>query len=140
MSRVLLDTNIVVFMLTNQLTEISPDVTAIIKDYSISLEISTISVMEIIQLCRIGKIRLKKGMKPEDVPVYIEDEFYITIKGFSKPHACTMASLCISHEHNDPFDHAIISHAIADRSTLVSSDSRFKNYKNQKLNFIYNKR
>lgn len=140
MNRVLLDTNIVVFMLTNQLAEISREVKAIIKDYSTLLEVSTISVMEIIQLCRIGKIQLKKGIKPEDIPVYIEKEFFITIKGFSKYHTYTLAHLNVSNEHNDPFDHAIISHAITDRYTLVSSDSRFKQYEKQKLDFLFNQR
>lgn len=140
MSQVLLDTNIVVFMLTNRLDEISRDVNLILKDYNTSLAISTISVMEIIQLCRTGKIKLKKGLKSEDVPLYIENEFFITIRSFSKTHTSTMATLHISNDHNDPFDHAIISHAITDRYTLVSSDSRFKHYENQHLSFVYNKR
>jgi len=48
--------------------------------------------------------------------------------------------LSIAPGHNDPFDHAVISHAIADRLTLISSDRKFEQYQSQRLNFVFNKR
>ena len=75
-----------------------------------------------------------------DMVKAIEEDLYIEILPFTKEHSYTMAKLEIAIGHNDPFDHSIISHAITDKLTLVSSDRKFKEYIPQKLNFVYNKR
>jgi len=45
-----------------------------------------------------------------------------------------------SKGHKDPFDHMIISHAITEQMTLVSSDTRFPFYRRQGLKLLYNER
>ena len=139
-NRYLLDTNILVFIVTGEIEEINRDVYALMSDYENLFEISTISVMELIQLHRIGKVRLKRGESVNGVLEKLEDETGIKIVPFNAPHTKTLSNLDIVDGHNDPFDHAIISQAITDRYTLISSDSKFKHYRDQNLNFVFNKR
>jgi len=139
-SRYLLDTNILAFLITGETDEVNRDVKLIIQDYNNSLYTSVICMTELIQLDRIGKIRLKKGQNIERAFDTLREQIGVSIAPFNESHLGVMASLKISEGHNDPFDHAIISHAIADRYTLISSDGKFRHYRNQKLNFVYNKR
>ncbi|MFJ1492427.1 type II toxin-antitoxin system VapC family toxin [Capnocytophaga canis] len=136
--RYLLDTNILVFLLSDK-EEISKDVFNIIGDYSNIICTSSICVMELVQLYRIGKIK-PKYKTAEAMVKAIEDEFYIEVLPFDKNHTKTLSKLQIADKHNDPFDHSIISHAITDKLVLVSSDGKFDNYTPQKLKFVYNKR
>lgn len=136
----LLDTNILVFLITEEDDELSREVDFILDDYYNQIETSSISMMELVQLCRIGKIKLKKGTKLDDLPDYIHDVLGISIVNFGKEHTKTLSNLEIAAGHKDPFDHSIISHAITDRYTLISSDGKFKDYEKQNLNFVYNKR
>ena len=46
----------------------------------------------------------------------------------------------IAKGHKDPWDHMIISHAITERLTLVSSDQRFPFYRRQGLNLLFNEK
>lgn len=92
MARYLLDTNILVFLITEADDEISCKINFILDDYYNQVETKTLSNLEI----AVG--------------------------------------------HKDPFDHSIISHAITDKYTLISSDSKFREYEKQNLSFIYNKR
>jgi len=139
-NRLFLDTNILVFLVTKDAGELSSDVRNLISDYSCTLYASSVAILELLQLYRIGKIRFKKGQKIEDIFGIMENELGVSIVSFDAKHAKSLSNLYIVEGHNDPFDHAIISHAIADRYTLVSSDSKFRHYKNQHLNFVYNKR
>lgn len=59
---------------------------------------------------------------------------------FSREHLVTLSKLQIAVRHKDPFDHAIIAHAITEKLILISSDRQFENYIGQHLDFIYNKR
>ena len=72
----------------------------------------------------------------------IKKDFYIDILPFKDEHLMTFARLRlnIAKGHKDPFDHMIISHAITEKMTLVSSDSRFPFYRRQGLKLLYNKR
>jgi PIN domain nuclease of toxin-antitoxin system len=139
-NRFLLDTNILAFIITGSQKEISFEVQQIIDDYNNVLETSTISIKELIHLFRKGKIQLKKGEKLSEIPDLIENQFGIKIVPFTKKHINFLANLNPVPGHNDPDDFAIISHAISDKYILVSSDTKFIDYKNQKLEFIYNKK
>ena len=96
--------------------------------------------MELIQLFRIGKIKLKKGEKINNIHSYIDNEYGIEIMPFTQKHTETMSNLIVPEGHNDPLDHAIISQAIKEKYTLISSDNKFKAYEKQNLKFIFNKR
>ena len=44
--------------------------------------------------------------------------------------------LNLFEDHRDPSDHVIISHAMTERMTLISSDTRFPYYRDQGLDLI----
>jgi PIN domain nuclease of toxin-antitoxin system len=140
MPRYLLDTNIVIFMISGELDNISPDVTTILSDYDNELNTNSIVILELLQLYRNKKVSTKKYHTAEDFLKAVEDVFYIKILPFSREHLATLSKLQIAARHKDPFDHAIIAHAITEKLTLISSDRQFENYTGQHLDFIYNKR
>ncbi|PID88027.1 MAG: hypothetical protein CSB06_02535 [Bacteroidia bacterium] len=57
-----------------------------------------------------------------------------------KEHLATLSKLNQSGNHSDPIDHFIISQAICEKLYLISSDTKFNDYKKQNLKFIFNKR
>ena len=140
MNRYLLDTNVLIFFIFGNDEEISKDTNLILKDYNNILCTSSIVINEIIQLYRLKKIKSKKYKTAIEIQEAIEKDFFIEILPFNKIHTKTLANLTIAENHNDPFDHAIISQAISDKLTLISSDTKFKHYTSQKLKFVFNRR
>jgi len=84
--RYLIDTNILIFALSNQEYYIDKNVLSLLSDYDNTIYVSSSSVFEA--------------------------------------------------GHNDPIDRIIIAQSITEKIPLISSDSKFKYYKN--LDFIYN--
>lgn len=95
---------------------------------------------ELCQLYRIKKIKTKKYKIATEIIEAIEKDLNIKILSFSKEHISTLAKLTITKEHNDPTDHAIVSHAITKKLVLVSPDKKFTHYIKQHLPFMFNKR
>jgi PIN domain nuclease of toxin-antitoxin system len=91
-------------------------------------------------LWRIGKVKSKKFKSANDLVKSIETDLLIKIEPFSIQNLEVLSKLIVSENHNDPFDHAIISQAISDKLTLISSDTKFKRYTSQKLKFVFNRR
>ncbi|NCA20627.1 MAG: PIN domain-containing protein [Crocinitomicaceae bacterium] len=139
MSRYLLDTNIVIFIISGN-KELTKEIKEITQDFSNQLYTSSVVIAEIIQLHRLKKIQSKKYKTSLEILEAIEKEYFIEILPFTKQHTKTLAKLSIAQGHNDPFDHAIIAHSITDKLTLISSDKKFENYVSQKLKFVFNKR
>lgn len=135
--RYLLDTNILVHLVREDKDKISYDIWNIIDDFSNRMYASSISIVELFQLYRIGKIKTPFKTK-EAMITYLESQYYVDILPFGKIQAEELAGLDIHHEHNDPFDHAIIAHAISNKMVLISSDRKFEHYAEQGLDFINN--
>ena len=140
MARYLLDTNILVYVLFSEFDNLSNDTKDILNDYNNQLYTSSISVLELLQLYRIKKIQSKNYKTATDLYITIEKDFDIKIIPFTKEHTKALSKLKIAPNHNDPFDHAILSQAITENLILVSSDKKFKEYTTQILNFVYNRR
>ena len=140
MERYLLDTNIIVFLVLGDSDSISHNTKMILGDYSNQLYTNTIIVSELIQLYRIKKIKPKKYKSAIEIAEAIEKELYIQILPFTKEYLHTLSELIIAEGHNDPTDHAIISHAITEKLVLVPSDRKFEHYTKQNLQFAFNKR
>ena len=140
MARYLFDTNVLVYILLNELDNLSRETRNILEDYDNQLYTSSIVVIEVIQLFRIGKIKSKDFKTNSELYFAIENILNIKMLPFSKEHTQTLAALKIESGHNDPFDHSIISHAITEKMILVSSDKKFEAYKKQNLLFSFNKR
>jgi PIN domain nuclease of toxin-antitoxin system len=138
--RVLLDTNILVFMWTGQ-NEITKDTESIIGDYSVSLLTSSVCVAELMHLCQIGKIDGKHGAKKSasDVLSWL-DSVGIDIVYLTRANLDAFSSLALYDGHRDPNDRVIIAQAISDKIPLVSSDRKFNRYERDGLDFVFNDR
>ena len=68
----------------------------------------------------------------------MKEEAMVDILPISEPTVFTYSRLQLNEaqEHNDPSDHVIISHAITEHLTLLSSDEKFPFYRNQGLELI----
>jgi tRNA(fMet)-specific endonuclease VapC len=140
MARYLLDTNILAYSILAEIDNISKDTQDILNDYNNQLFTSSICVMELLQLYKIKKIQAKKYKNATELYQALEHDFFIKILPFTEKHINILAKLKIADGHNDPFDHSIISTAIAETLILVSSDRQFEKYTKQKLLFAFNKR
>ncbi len=139
--RYLIDTNIFVY-LSSEIQSLSLDVFAILGNPENLIYISTESIRELIIAYNNKKLLCNRWNSPEEMVKAIESEFYIKILPVKKEHMITYAQLetDITHDHKDPSDHVIISHAITERMPLISSDTRFNFYTRQGLEFIYNRK
>ena len=137
--RVLLDTNIFVYMATAP-DYLSRDALAILYDTDTVLCMSAESVRELIVAYRNKGLCSKRWKTAEEMVAAIEDEFYIQILPLKKEHMTTYARMEINEAqgHKDPSDHVIIAHAITEHLPLISSDTRFPFYRSQGLDLIFN--
>jgi PIN domain nuclease of toxin-antitoxin system len=136
-TRHLLDTNVVLFILTEP-DEVHRKVQNILEDYNNVFYMSMISVVEMMHLVRAGKFR-KKWKSPDEIMPALAEANFILLP-IKPEHLDMYAKLQPVEGHNDPFDHIIISQAITERMTLISSDHKFKEYTKQKLTLIFNER
>lgn len=140
--RLLLDTNILVFMSKYDWDGISTDVRGLLDDYSNILLTSTVCVHELIHLLQIGKVRPKKNdflRNVGDTNSWLV-QAGIQVVSVTMRHLDTLASLPLDANHRDPNDRLIIAQAITDRVPLVSSDAKFTRYAKNGLEFVYNMR
>jgi len=114
------------------------DVLDIITDYENKIYISSESIKEIILLLRAGKIEKPTWKTTEDIFVSVE-EYGFTVDYIKKEQIIALGKIEPIQDHKDPFDHAIIAHAIANKITLISSDDKMQYYRDQGLKFILNK-
>ncbi|OAV71684.1 PIN domain protein [Bacteroidales bacterium Barb4] len=137
--RYYLDTNILVFMLSNAMDCINSKVADKISDYTSIFYTSSIAVNELILLYKSSKIELQGCNSAEDIIPRI-GQFGIKIMYYNQYHLAKYAALDLVDGHKDMNDHAIIAQAISDKIPLISSDTKFQYYTGQGLDFIFNKR
>jgi len=135
--RYLIDTNILLFYIWEN-DRLSKEVFELLCDTSNTINISSRSIEEIILLLRIGKIKAPIWKETEDIFAQVE-EFGFSVDYFKKEHILALGKLTPIPDHRDPVDHAIMAHAITNKTTLISSDSKMRFYQNQGLNFIWNR-
>ena len=126
-------------ILSDDKDNISLDVQEIIDDFSNSLYVSSLSIIELVFLLQNGKIKTKYK-DPEILIRSINEDFYIETLHTKDSHLKFYCSLQKVGNHKDQIDHFIISQAICEGMPLVSSDRKFREYTSQKLDFIFNKR
>lgn len=138
--RLLLDTNIFFFLATDP-DRLLPEVYDILRDYDNQLYVSVETVKELIVAYRNKGIGIKKWKNEVEMIKSIEQDYQIKILPLKEEHMLTYAKLSLNETqgHKDPSDHVIISHAITERLTLISSDTRFPFYRGQKLDLIENR-
>lgn len=114
---------------------ISPDVQAIIADSDNTLYLSSESLKEYVHLFQQGKLSISSefGKFGRDVFDLIENTLGIHIKYVTKEHLQTMFTIPNVEGHTDPSDRLIIAQAISEKLTLLSSDSKFPEYKKMRI-------
>lgn len=138
--RAYLDTNIILFLLTNRKNELSDDVLSLIEDYGNIFLTSSVCLHEAIHLCQMGRVgNGKHHIRPEDVLKWIDD-VGIQVVYTSRKHFEAYSQLPIDKTHRDPNDRLIIAQAISDKLPLVSSDHQFYKYQRCGLEFVFNQR
>jgi len=136
--RYLIDTNIVVFTVTD-LEQITREVEDIMNDYNNQLYVSSETVKELINLYQGGRIEVKRWKTAKDIVDFIKDANF-GIKSPKEEHLRTLAGLPVLPEHKDPSDRMMIAQAITENIPIISSDREFALYRKFGLNFILNKR
>ena len=141
MTRYLLDTNIFIYRATD-FDSLNNDVQMALNEPDAQLYISSASVMEMVVGYNNKSFDTRRWKSAQEMVESINKEFYIDILPFKEEHLVTFARLRanLAKGHKDPFDHMIISHAITEKMTLVSSDHRFPFYRRQGLSLLYNRR
>lgn len=119
---------------------LSPDVATILSDYDTELCLSMESVRELVIAYRNNSFNTRRWRTATDLIRSISDEYFITILtvGFEAMETYSRLRINEAEGHHDPSDHIIISQALTEHLPLITSDHKFKFYKKQGLDLIYN--
>lgn len=137
MKRLMLDTCVVVDMLLD-FDGLDRSVVALLDDPENALCASFETMRELVVLFNNKKIFSRQWKQAEDVVRTVEEDLDIEFLPLRRHVGYTYSRLHLNDEqsHHDPSDHIIISHAITEHITLVSSDTRFWYYRKQGLDLI----
>jgi PIN domain nuclease of toxin-antitoxin system len=118
--RLLLDTNVVIWLLTGEREAISDGALEHLTDESNALSVSAVSPWEIATKRSLGRLELGSNwfrsllqLDFEHMPITAE-------------HAARCEAL--PWHHRDPFDRMLVAQAISERHTIVSADRRLGAY------------
>ena len=123
----LLDTHILIWLLTEQAKFKNKNLNFLYEDCFVSVE----SLKEIALKLSIGKME-----NIESNPKLLFKQIAnldISILDFDKDAVATLFNLPYNKDNTDPFDRAIIAHAISKKMVLVSEDSQFRFYQSSGL-------
>ena len=139
--RYLLDTCIILFTI-NETGETSHDVEDIVSDYGNHLYMCAATVRELVAAWHKYDKMQRKWKTPQDMLLYVRDYFGVETLYPQREHYQTFVNLQWNdaENHRDTTDLLIIAHAITEKLTLISSDSKFDFYCAQGLDYIYNRR
>ncbi len=132
--RYLLDTHIIIWFLAGN-DELDSNIYDIIAFHS-NIYISIVSLQEIAIKARDGGLQLKISFK--EFCETIKEKTTIKFLPVTEKHLIVLNSLTTAPGHNDPFDHLIISQAVAEKMQLLSADNKFAFYREQKLDLLEN--
>ena len=135
--RYFIDTNIFLFLCSEEYDALVPKVIKIIKDFENMFYMSSMSLQEIAVLLQKGRIGMKGWNSFDDV-LKTAEKMSINIRYVAPAHIKTLYGLKLLHY--DPVDVMIISQAITEDIHLISSDEDFEDYMPQGLKLIPNYR
>ena len=135
--RLLLDTCVIIEWLTDP-DSIGDKVWDIINEPRCKLYVSAETARELIVSFNNKNLLPKYWKTAEEMLLAMKDEAMVDILPISEPTMFTYSrlQLNVAQDHKDPSDHVIISHAITEHLTLLSSDTRFPFYRDQGLDLI----
>ncbi|MCL2260566.1 MAG: PIN domain-containing protein [Fibromonadales bacterium] len=134
--RYFLDTNVLIFYALGG-KDLDKEVKNIFSDYENIIYVSSEVIKEVMHLIRYEKIDVKQWKTPNDVWKTI-DEWGFIIDYVKKEHIQSLGNLVMANEHKDPTDHIIIAHAVTNKMPIISSDRKFRHYKTQGLDLVFN--
>ncbi|MBO7594784.1 MAG: PIN domain-containing protein [Salinivirgaceae bacterium] len=110
----------------------------ILDDAENRLYISAETVRELVVSFNNKNILNKHWKTAKEMLQCIENDYGLEILPITRNVVATYTGLQLNldDDHKDPSDHIIISHAITEHLTLISSDTRFPFYRNQGLDLI----
>ena len=120
MKRLLLDTNVVVWLLLGDRGRVSPEAVQALEDTTNNVALSAASVWEIAIKRSLGKVTLPDGWS--DALQRLE----FSPMPITAIHAVAVERL--AWHHRDPFDRLLVAQASVERCALVSADHRFSEY------------
>ena len=122
--RYLLDTQIIIWALENN-TRIPKAIRTIIDDSRENMFITVVSLWEIAIKRSIGKLDLNYEL----IEIHRQpSERGASILPITVKHLTTNESLQFIDKHRDPFDRLIISQAMTEDMTIITSDPYFEQY------------
>lgn len=135
--RLLLDTCVVIDMLTDW-DNMDQSVRDLIDDPDNMLFSSFETMRELVVHFNNKKLLSKHWHDAEKLLKTVEEEIGIEFLPLRRDVGYTYSRLVLNEaqDYRDPSDHIIISHAITEHLTLLSSDQKFPFYRNQGLDLI----
>ncbi|GAB4028748.1 type II toxin-antitoxin system VapC family toxin [Spirosoma koreense] len=134
MKRYLLDTHILIWWLTD-----SPDLQApvkmILQNRANEFYVSYESLREIVIKAKLKRADFQlNGITIADIANALRETLGVKLLPSKIVHLAKLEALIPIH--NDPFDHILISQAIAERLILISHDGNFPFYESQGLKLL----
>ena len=120
MKRLLLDTNVVVWLLLGERSSVSEPARAAMEDESNQVSVSAVSVWEIAIKRSLGKLAIEERWPRA-----------LQALGFDPMPMTSLHAEQVEHlprHHRDPFDRMLIAQASLEGHALVSADSRLADY------------
>ena len=135
--RVLLDTCVIIDLLTDS-DSLGTEVLDIINDFENRLYISAETQRELIVSFNNKNLLPKYWKTAEEMLVSMKMDAMVDVLPLTEATMLTYSRLQLNEVmgHRDPSDHVIISHAITEHLTLLSSDRKFPFYRDQGLDLI----
>lgn len=135
--RLLLDTCAVIDLLTDP-ENLGSGAIELVREPSNILCASFETMRELIVHFNNKNLLSKRWKTAQEMIEYVENDLEIDFLPIRPRVGYTYANLHLNEaqEHHDPSDHIIISHAITEHLTLLSSDQKFPYYRNQGLDLV----
>jgi len=120
----LLDTQAIIWTLENN-PQLPQSIKDTVEDPDNNIFITIVSLWEIVIKRSINKLALQHEL--QDIQQTLTSE-QTSILPITIAHLETLESLAFVEKHRDPFDRLIISQAITENMTIITSDSQFGKY------------
>ena len=123
--KVLLDTNVLLWLLYDDKKKVSPEIRKLINDDSTKLYVS---------ICSIWEVKIKHLKKPELMPIDGDELFEaltdtdVQVLNVKYAYINQLKKIAEEKIHYDPFDQMLIASAISEDLTIVTSDSQIVKY------------
>ena len=140
--RYYLDTQTLAQVLFMKVDNMSVEVRKLLEDCANTFCTSVVCVKELIHLIQTERIRPANKKKRYSAAEVVSTISLASIEicHVNTLHLEMLAHLPLYPNHNDPNDRLIIAQAIRDRIPLISSDTKFDQYRAQGLDLVFNEK